>query len=105
MDDRFFKHDSPEAAGAWDALKNRLPVDSAVEGTVYAKANFGAWIDLGVGFPALLEIIYAEGLMPERYQAGEWCPVGSKVRAMVLGYREDARQVYLWQRKPASTAG
>jgi len=103
MDDRFFKHDSPEAATAWEALKKRLPIDSVVEGTVYAKAAYGAWMDLEVGFPALLEIIYIEGLTPERYQAGEWCPIGSKVRAMVLGYRE-CGQVYLWQRKPPSTA-
>ena len=100
MNDRFFKHDSPEAAEAWDALKARLPLDSVVDGSVYAKAAYGAWIDLGVGFPALLEIIYIEGLTPERYQAGEWCPVGSTVRAMVLGYRETGRQVYLWQCNP-----
>ena len=105
MDDRFYKHDSPEAANAWEALKKRLPVDSVVEGTVDAKAAYGAWIDVGVGFPALLEIIYIEGLTPERYQAGEWCPVGSKVRAMVLGYVDSRRQVYLWQRKSAATAG
>ena len=105
MDDRFFKHDSPEATKAWEALKIRLAVDSVVEGTVYAKAHYGAWIDLEVGFPALLEIIFIEGLTAERYQAGEWCPVGSKIPAMVLGYREPGRQVYLWQRKPPSIAG
>ena len=105
MNDRFIKHHSPEAAEAWDALKQRLPVDSVVDGTVYAKRDYGAWIDLEIGFPALLEIIYIEGLTPERYQAGEWCPVGSKVRAMVLGYREAGRQVYLWQHKPPTTAG
>lgn len=105
MDDRFLKHDSPEASEAWHALKTRLPVDSLVEGTVFQKAHYGAWIDLEVGFPALLEIIYIEGLTPERYQAREWCPVGSKVCAMVLGYRETVRQIYLWQRKPPSSAG
>lgn len=100
MNVHFFKHDSPEAAAAWDALKQRLPVDSAVEGAVYAKANHGLWIDIRVGFPALLEIIYIEEeLTPEWYQSGEWFPVGSNVRSSVLGYRDDARQVYLYQRK------
>ena len=99
MNERFYKHDSPEAAGAWEALKERLPVDSVVEGVVDAKSDFGAWIDIGVGFPALLEVVYIEGLTPERYQSGEWCPVGSNVRAMVLGYADRVRQVYLWQRE------
>ena len=57
MDNRFLEHESPEAAKAWDALKMRLPIDSVVEGTVFARAHYGVWIDIGAGFPALLEII------------------------------------------------
>ena len=63
--------------------------------------HFGAWVDLGVGFPGLLEIIYVAGLTPERYRAGDWCPVGTEVTAFVGGFRDDGRQVYLWQVRPA----
>ena len=104
MNNRFINLDSPGRDEAWDALKKRLPPDSVVDGTVYAKAAYGAWIDLNVGFPALLEIIYIEGLTPVRYQADEWCPLGSKISAKVLGYVDNRRQVYLWQCKPATTA-
>ncbi len=105
MNDRFYAHDAPSAANEWDALKRRLPIDSVVSGTVVAKSHFGAWIDIGVGFPALLEIICIEGLTPQRYQSGEWCPVGSTIRARVLRFRDDAWQVYLWQCKPQAAAG
>src|SRR3954447_20761929 len=59
--------------------------------------HFGAWVDLGVGFPALLEIIVIAGLTPERYRAGDWCPVGSEVSAFVGGFHDDSHQVGLWQ--------
>ena len=62
MDHRFLNHDSPEISKAWDALKTGVAVGSVVEGIVFAKAHFGAWIDLAVGFPALLEIIYVTAI-------------------------------------------
>jgi hypothetical protein len=81
----------------WTALKRRLSAGETVSGTVVAKAPFGAWIDIGVGFPALLEIILMEGLTPELYRADEWCPLGSEVTAFVGGFRDHAHQIGLWQ--------
>jgi hypothetical protein len=75
----------------------RLAVGQTVTGTVVAKSPFGAWIDLGVGFPALLEILVMEGLTPERYRADDWCPLGSEVTSFVGGFRDDGHQVGLRQ--------
>jgi ribosomal protein S1 len=97
LDKLFPDHRSPSLSSEWEVLKQRLAVDQTVTGTVVAKSPFGAWIDLGVGFPALLEITVMEGLTPERYRADDWCPLGSEVTAFVGGFRDDGRQVGLWQ--------
>ena len=65
-------------------MKQRLAIDESVTGVVFARAHFGAWVDLGVGFPALLEIICIDGMTPERYQSGDWSPIGSEVTAIPL---------------------
>lgn len=96
--DRLFPgHRSPDRTAAWEALKGRLAYGQAVTGTVVAKSPFGAWVDIGVGFPALLEIIVIAGLTPERYRAGDWCAIGSEITAFVGGFRDGSNQVWLWQ--------
>jgi ribosomal protein S1 len=91
----------PQHPGAaqreWEQAKARLTVGQSVSGDVVAKAHFGAWIDIGVGFPALLEIVFIDGLTPERYHADDWCPIGSRVSATVSGFNDPARQVGLRQ--------
>jgi ribosomal protein S1 len=97
LSERFPARDDAEAERAWQALQQRVPVGQSVTGTVVAKAPFGAWIDFGVEFPALLEVPNVAGLTPERYRADDWCPVGSEVTAVVLMYRDRGRQIYLGQ--------
>jgi hypothetical protein len=94
---RFPGYESDEFDQAWDEVKQRLVVDQSVTGIVVARAPFGAWIDLGVGFPGLLEIIRMAGLSPERYRAGDWCPIGSQVTAFVSGFKDRGRQIGLSQ--------
>jgi hypothetical protein len=93
----FPSHRSPDRGADWEALKQRLTYGQPVTGTVVAKSPFGAWVDLGVGFPALLEIIGIAGLTPEKYRASDWCPVGSEVSAFIGSFRDRSRQVGLWQ--------
>src|SRR6516164_3358726 len=68
---------SPDRASAWKAGKSRVPDGSRVTGVVVAKYPFGVFVDIGLGFPALLEIICIDGLTPKRYREGNWCPLGS----------------------------
>ncbi len=88
--ERWPVRDKADAQGDWEILKQQLPVGQSVTGTVIAKAPFGAWLDIGVGFPALLLIPNVEGLTPERYRNDQWCPVGSTVRADV-GWFDDGK--------------
>src|SRR5262245_52720498 len=94
---RFPPRDAAVTQRDWEAVKHRIAVGDSVTGIVIARAPFGAWVDIGADFPALLEITTMSGLTPERYQAGDWCPVGSAVTADVSMFRDSSRQVYLRQ--------
>lgn len=85
----------------WEALKQRLAIGQSVTGEVVAKSHFGAWIDIGVGFPALLRITDIVGLTPERSRAGDWCPIGSEVAAFVSWFDDRNHQIGLLQVQPA----
>ncbi len=88
-----------DVAMDWERVKVRLSVGAEVTGEVVARAPFGAWLDIGIGFPALLEIIELTDLTHEAYRIGDWCPLGSQVCAWVTGFKDDQRQVYLSQRR------
>jgi ribosomal protein S1 len=95
--ERFPKSKNDETEQKWAALQQRIAIGQLVTGVVVAKAPFGAWVDLGVGFPGLLEIICIAGLTRESYRANDWCPIGSEITAYVGGFRDRDHQVYLWQ--------
>ena len=100
MPSRFPSFRSASRSAEWESLKHQLTVGQSVTGTVVAKSPFGAWIDINVGFPALLEILVMEGLTPERYRADDWCPLGSQVTAFIAEFRDGFRQIRLWQVRP-----
>lgn len=97
--ERFPPHDSLTDQENWEALKQQLAIGRTVCGVVIAKAPFGAWLDIGAGFPALLEIPDVEELTPERYRADEWCPIGATITAVVVAFNDRNRQVGVSQRK------
>lgn len=97
LSDRFPSRDPVIMDREWAALKEGLRLGDSVTGTVLAKAPFGAWIDIGVGFPALLELPQIAGLTPAKYRADEWCAIGSEVNASVVAFQDDNKQVYLSQ--------
>ena len=63
---------SPKRAAAWKAAKAQVPNDTSVTGVVVAKYPFGVFVDIGVGFPALLEIVFMDEMTPELYRDGKW---------------------------------
>ena len=91
---------SDDDRASWEAMKDKLSIGDRVSGTVITKAHFGAWIDVGVGFPALLEIIRMDGMTPEKYQSDDWCPAGSQVDARISGFSDDGFQIGLTQEMP-----
>jgi hypothetical protein len=95
--DRMSEAELARNEAEWAALKLRLPTGQQATGVVIAKAPFDAWIDIGVGFPALLEIVCIAGMDPERYRADDWCPIGSEVTAFVGSFNDRRHQIGLYQ--------
>jgi len=89
----------------WSLLKDRVAIWQSVTGAVVAKAPFGAWIDIGVGFPSLLLIPEIAGLSPKQYQSDDWCPIGSEVTELVRGFHDRNRQVVLTQKQSREVTG
>ncbi|WP_166831788.1 hypothetical protein [Thalassoroseus pseudoceratinae] len=98
----FGNRDPSQVEVEWKSLKANHAVGDKVTGVVVAKAPYGAWLDVH-GFPALLEIICIDGLTPERYQAGDWCPIGSHVSGFIGGFRDDVHQIGIYQVRPGQT--
>jgi hypothetical protein len=93
-----FGNGSPDDS-AWDQVKKRLPVGSQTTGEVVACAPFGVWLDIGVGFPALLEVPEIASATQRRLRIDDYPAEGEIVVARVVGFRDDNRQVYLSQRR------
>lgn len=97
---RFPPRDPERDRWEWEQVKQQLAGGQTVRGVVLAKAPFGAWLDISVGFPALLLIPDVVGLTPERYRADDWCAIGSTIVAEVVLFVDDRRQIRVSQRTP-----
>lgn len=96
--ERFPPRNQPEPE--WELVRQQLAVGQTVEGTVVAKAPFGAWLDIGVGFPALLLIPDVEGLTAESYREDNWCGVGTAISVNVVSLNDPAFVVRVSHGKP-----
>jgi ribosomal protein S1 len=91
----------PETETAWELVKTRLHAGSRVSGKVVARYIFGIFLDIGVGFPALLEIIQFNPPLKRRPVVLEDYPaVGSTIIARVVAFSDRNRQVGLTQLEP-----
>ncbi len=97
LEDYFGDYTSEENAALWHDTVSNLGPGKEVSGTVIVHAPFGAWIDIGFGFPALIEAIHIMGLTPDRYVKDDYCPVGTKVDAVIRGVSQQGRQIRLEQ--------
>jgi ribosomal protein S1 len=96
----FGDHLSPAKAVEWAAVPTRLGVGDSVRGRVIARRPFGVFVDIGVGFPALLEVMQFEDARQRRYNLDGYPAVGETIIARVLAFTEHNRQVRLTQLKP-----
>ncbi len=97
----FAGHLPPERAAEWEAAKARLEVGATVTGEVVARRPFGVFVDIGVGFPALLEVLQFRDHPHPRYRdVANYPEVGSMVTARVVALNDRGRQVALTQRDP-----
>jgi hypothetical protein len=93
---------APEREADWMHMKAKYPPGTDVTGTVFARSPYGLWIDLGMGFPSLLEIIYLDHC-PQGYPDDGSFAVGTQIAAKVLRFRE-GRVIYLRQKLPSVAA-
>jgi hypothetical protein len=84
----------------WEKVKAGMPEGAMVSGKVVHRSHFGVWLDLAVGFPALLEIIFIDGLTPQKYQRDDYYPLETTVSAKVLRFRDSGGQINLMQTFP-----
>lgn len=85
---------------AWDAVRQRFAPGQRCRGVVVARAAFGAGLDIGAGFPALLLLPDVAGITPERYAAGDWCPQGSALDVQVVLFNDPERRIRVSQGVP-----
>src|SRR5690242_19982430 len=92
---------SPEREADWGRVKAGLRPGSRISGTVVARSNFGIFLDLGVGFPALLEVIQFDP-PPRRRPVNieDYPALGSTVTARVVAGNDRNRQIGLTQLDP-----
>lgn len=99
LSEKFPPRDPALVQVEWDAMKQRLAVGQTVSGTVVAKADFGAWLDIGIGFPALIFVPDVAGLAPDSYINDQWCPpVGSAITAEIVLFADPKHVVRVSQR-------
>ncbi|WP_210462179.1 hypothetical protein [Rufibacter roseolus] len=86
-----------KAEDSWNEVKKKFKIGDEVEGIVVHKAPFGDFIDLGVEFLALLEVIVVKDLTPEKYRKGLYNPIGSKIQAYIVSFEDSNQQIRLAQ--------
>ena len=60
----FGDYQSQKNDEGWEGVKSRIKPGDSVTGEVVARFRFGVFVDLGVGFPALLEVTQVEQRRP-----------------------------------------
>jgi ribosomal protein S1 len=90
-----------ERAADWELVKAGLQAGSRLSGKVVARYIFGIFLDIGAGFPALLEIIQFNPPPKRRPVVIEDYPaVGSTIIARVVAFDDRNRQIRLTQLDP-----
>ena len=83
----------------WPAVRAKLSVGQAVRGEVVARAQYGVWVDISAGWPALLRVPEMAGARELSIQFEEYPALGTVVEAWVLWL--DARaEIILCQYPP-----
>ena len=88
----FFPDWNTDAATVrWASAKDQLAIGQQVQGLVVARAPFGVWVDIGIGFPALL--LVPEMLAPrgDPIHFTDYAPKGSTVYASIASLGPDAK--------------
>jgi len=90
---------APDKKRAWEHAKTLLRSGDTVTGEVIKQYHFGVFVELGIGFPALLEVIQFDAEQSRRYTSvSDYPAIGTRISARVVLFEDRARQVALTQR-------
>lgn len=95
---QFGNYKPPNKREEWAALKSRLSLGQSVSGKVVQRESYGAWIDIGVGFPALLLLPRIRDLTGEQYRKDDWLPIGSIVEARLISFADQEHSLVITQK-------
>ena len=82
----------------WDRVKAAVPVGTEVSGRVVARQPFGVFVDLGLGFPGLLEVAEFGDATARSHGKVGFPAVGELLTARVLQHLDHDQQLRLTQR-------
>ncbi|NBD08333.1 hypothetical protein [Corallococcus silvisoli] len=86
---RFRRYWARRQAASWAAVKDRLVGGETVRGRVVLEAHYGRFLDLGVGFPALLQAVDSGGLVSDLPHLGD------DAEAVVLEFDDADQEIVL----------
>ncbi|WP_375562521.1 hypothetical protein ACE193_08240 [Bernardetia sp. OM2101] len=78
----------------WDKIKNELQEYDSFTGTIFVKAPFGVFLDIGKEFPALLRVVAMKNLNGRNYpnyMNDEICNLGAKIKVYFVGMSDDVK--------------
>ncbi|MDX2242502.1 MAG: hypothetical protein NW224_17585 [Leptolyngbyaceae cyanobacterium bins.302] len=89
---------SSEATDAWECLKRTRKRGDTVSGVVIQQKPFGVFLDAGIGFRVLLEVVQFREAASEHFSVEDYPAVGSTVEGQLTVFTEHNRQVRVSQR-------
>lgn len=96
----FGDYRSPDKGREWSEARSGLAVGQMISGRAVDRRPLGVFVDVGVGFPALLEVVRFEGARQRRYDLKDYPTVGDTITARVAAFNDGSRQVGLSQLEP-----
>lgn len=97
--DVFGDYESPQRSEDWERVKTTVAVGAEVTGKVLVRVKFGVFLDIGVGFPALIRVPDLKDADVKPYTSLDMYPApGSNISGVVLWFDDGNRQVDLSQR-------
>ena len=94
----FPRYEPPEMEANWNALKRRLPIGASVNGRVVHRESFGVFVDIGVGFPALILVVRLKNADMTPYTSMDMYPaVNAEVDGRIYVFDDDKHQVGVTQ--------
>lgn len=101
----FGDHAAAERHDAWNSATATLTEGAMVEGRVVLVYHFGVFVDIGIGFPALLEVIEFDHRSRRREEKPPWPRVGEVVRVRIAHISPAGHVIRVSQRHDSRRLG